>query len=321
MAKSNNYEKYKYLIGTKINKWTILDIIIYENKHHTYVLAKCDCGTIKEVRLSYIINNKIKDCGCEHQKRLNEAAKKKYEHLINTIINGWTILDIIPPNGKYSHTLAICQCQCGEIKEVRLSYVINGRSKDCGCGRKEMLRETRTKNLVGQKFGKLTVVELLEDSNKFGRRVYKCKCDCGNEINVPSNSLIEYHTLSCGCLKSQWNMYINQLLTKKEIEHQCEYAIYIDDKHYWFDFYLPQYNLFIEYDGEQHFYPVSFGADEFTTQKNFELIQKRDKIKDEYCNENGINLLRIPYWEKDNIETIINNCLQRLNEKDLAYAV
>lgn len=52
--------------------------------------------------------------------------------------------------------------------------------------------------------------------------------------------------------------------------------------------------------------------------------QRRDKIKNTYCKENNINLLRIPYWESKNIKTIINNYLQRLNEKgsnNLEYVI
>lgn len=218
MANLNVYDENKHLIGQQINGWTILDIIIHDDKHHTYALAQCHCGTIKEVRLTYIMNNRIKDCGCGHQERLKEAMIKKYEHLIGTKINGWTILGIIPPDDKHKFTFAVCQCQCDTIKEVRLSYIINGRSKDCGCGRKNMLRETRTKNLVGQRFGKLTVIELLEESNKFNRRLYRCKCDCGNEIIVPSGSLTSHHTSSCGCLTSYYNMYIKQFLDKNEIK-------------------------------------------------------------------------------------------------------
>jgi hypothetical protein len=58
-----------------------------------------------------------------------------------------------------------------------------------------------------------------------------------------------------------------------------------------FDFYLPDYNLCIEYDGEQHFRPVSIWAGD----EGFKNIQRNDKIKDEYCKKNGINLLRISY--------------------------
>ena len=47
-------------------------------------------------------------------------------------------------------------------------------------------------------------------------------------------------------------------------------------------------------------------------------VQEHDKIKNKYCEDNNINLLIIPYWETKNIETIINNHLQRLSEKGLA---
>lgn len=315
MVRSINYDKNKHLIGTRVNKWTILDILIDDNRHHTYTLAKCDCGEIREVRLSYIINDKTKDCGCGHNNRLNEIAINKHKHLINTTINGWTILDIVPSNKKKTYTSAICQCRCGKIKETRLSYVLNNKSKDCGCGRKKMLQETRTKNLVGQRFGKLVVIEMLDERNKNDRIVYKCKCDCGNEVDVLGNSLTTNHTLSCGCLVSYWNMYIKQFLEESKIEYKPEYTVYIDDDYYRYDFYLPQYNLFIEYDGQQHYEPVRFYGNDEDAEYVFKRTQEHDEIKNRYCEENNIGLLRIPYWESKNIETIISNHLQRLNEK------
>jgi very-short-patch-repair endonuclease len=111
-------------------------------------------------------------------------------------------------------------------------------------------------------------------------------------------------------------MYIQQFLEKSKIKFKSEYTIYIDENYYRFDFYLPQYNLFIEYDGQQHYEPVRFhGNNVEENKKTFYRIQEHDKIKTQYCDENNINLLRIPYWENKNIETIINNCLQRLSEK------
>lgn len=73
-----------------------------------------------------------------------------------------------------------------------------------------------------------------------------------------------------------------------------------------FDFYLPDYNLCIEYDGTLHF------EDKFNNPKEFKLTKKRDKIKTKYCKNNGINLLRIPYWEFDNIEEILEQTLSEL---------
>ena len=63
-----------------------------------------------------------------------------------------------------------------------------------------------------------------------------------------------------------------------------------------FDFYLPKYNILIEYDGIQHYKPVGF----FGGKKEFKETQMRDNIKNKYCKDNNINLIRIRYDE--NIE-------------------
>ena len=318
MSDIKNYYKYRHLIGTKINEWTILDVICYPDKQYTYLSVQCSCGTITELTYTDVMKGIKKDCGCKHREKLNQKTIERYSYLIGTTINGWTALDIIPPDKSCRKTRILCRCKCGNIKKVRLPYLLDGRSKDCGCGRKKMLRETRTKNLVGKRFGKLTVVELLDESNKFGKRLYRCKCDCGNETIVSSGCLINGHTSSCGCLLSYYDMYIDKLLTDKNIEHQKEFPVFIDGIRYRFDFYLPKYNLFIEYDGEQHYKPVKFGNDLEEAKINLQKTQSHDKIKNEYCKNNNINLLRIPYWEKENVETIIDNHLQRLNEKGSA---
>ena len=65
-----------------------------------------------------------------------------------------------------------------------------------------------------------------------------------------------------------------------------------------FDFYVPDYNLCIEYDGEQHFMPINFsGNGEEFSNRQLKIIQYHDSLKTEYCNKNNINLLRISYQE------------------------
>lgn len=78
-----------------------------------------------------------------------------------------------------------------------------------------------------------------------------------------------------------------------------------------FDFYVhnKKSKLLIEFDGEQHFKSVEhFGGDE-----NFQITQLRDKIKNNFALSNNIPLLRIPYTEQDNIESILTNKLKELN--------
>ena len=70
-----------------------------------------------------------------------------------------------------------------------------------------------------------------------------------------------------------------------------------------FDFYLPKYNSCIEFDGIQHYEPV----EHFGGQESYDYTVKHDKIKNEYCKNNGILLLRIPYYK--NVEEELNNFL------------
>ena len=64
-----------------------------------------------------------------------------------------------------------------------------------------------------------------------------------------------------------------------------------------FDFYLPDYNRLIEFDGEQHYHANGGWSNE----NNLALVQERDKIKNEYALSHNIPLVRIPYWERDKI--------------------
>lgn len=68
-----------------------------------------------------------------------------------------------------------------------------------------------------------------------------------------------------------------------------------------FDFYLPDYNLCVEYDGAQHYYPIT----KFGGKKTLLATQKRDKIKTDFCAAEGIDLLRIPFFEYKNIEKML----------------
>lgn len=74
-----------------------------------------------------------------------------------------------------------------------------------------------------------------------------------------------------------------------------------------FDFYLPELNLCIEYDGELHFIPSKL----YGGQKALNRIKKHDSIKTKWCNENKIELLRITYLERKKIKKIIIDKLKK----------
>ncbi|MCM1224167.1 MAG: endonuclease domain-containing protein [Lachnospiraceae bacterium] len=107
-------------------------------------------------------------------------------------------------------------------------------------------------------------------------------------------------TISLGELRIQ-NYLIEHNI---KFETQKRFEKCMQKRHLRFDFYLPDYNIVIEYDGQQHFKPIRFSRKN-NIEENFKLTQERDKIKNQYCMDNNIRIIRIPYWEYDNIEEIL----------------
>ena len=81
-----------------------------------------------------------------------------------------------------------------------------------------------------------------------------------------------------------------------------------------FDFYLPDYNTACEVQGKQHYEPVEY----FGGEESFVIRVNHDNIKRNYCKQNNITLIEIPYWEYNNIEDILvdNLHLHTDNTKD-----
>ncbi|MDU4051151.1 MAG: hypothetical protein E7H33_09565 [Clostridium perfringens] len=134
---------------------------------------------------------------------------------------------------------------------------------------------------------------------------YKILIDfnCGHKPNWIAPSNLKSGQCCPICKESKGEKAIRLYLEKNNIEFKQEYRF--DDcrlrRSLPFDFYIPKYNLCIEFDGEQH-----YKANDFFGEESFKETQKRDKIKNDYCRENNINLIRIPYWELDNVESILN---------------
>lgn len=95
-------------------------------------------------------------------------------------------------------TLWKCQCDCGKIILTEGYKIAGEKIKSCGCSRKGH----GIKDLTGMKFGNLTAVQRLEEK-KDSCYLWICRCDCGKEVKVNTNSLLHGRTKSCGCQKIQ----------------------------------------------------------------------------------------------------------------------
>ena len=198
----------------------------------------------------------------------------------------------------------ICQCKCGNIKSIRSSSLRRGEIQSCGCYRVEQLKKVKQdiseEYMLGRRYGKLVVQKRSEKKSSDGALYWFCLCDCGNIVEVLGSSLRRKdgnQTISCGCFhRSIGALNIYNCLSKNNITFIDEYSFHQLPKSR-FDFAILENNevvRLIEFDGEQHYKDVaSWGG--------LELQQKRDKIKNDFALSKNIPLVRIPYWERDNI--------------------
>ena len=176
---------------------------------------------------------------------------------------------------------------------------------------------------------KIDITYIKEKAEKHGYTILDSQyVNAHSELTLqcPKNHIfklkwVNFHTgTRCPiCGMSAGETRIMNYLEKNSIEYIPQYR-FKDCKNIYrlpFDFYLPEYFMCIEYDGEQHFKPIDFGGqgDDISNIK-FNILKRNDKIKTEYCKTNGINLLRISYTDYNNIEKILHNELIRINFND-----
>ena len=169
-------------------------------------------------------------------------------------------------------------------------------------------------DLLNRKFGHLTVIQYLGSVSNSKHQLWLCQCDCGRICKVRGNNLKTGHTQTCGiCHTSLGEDKIESILKKKNIQYKTQYS-FPDCKRkrpLRFDFYLPLYNICIEYDGRQHF---GIQNTWYEGHENEYYEQKeRDTIKTQYCIDHGISLYRISYLEYDNIDNRMEEILKELN--------
>lgn len=268
------------LTGQRFGSFTVLKRLPNKNGA-VYWECQCDCGTVKAVKSQHLREGKIKTCGLCHAKGL-----------IGQKIQNWTILDITDQR-KYTYIVLKCQCDCGNIEFKTLPDIKNTKGKYC--------QKCHIRDITGQKFGKLTAIKHL-GTDQFRQSKWLCKCECGGETIITLGHLTATKgTLSCPqCKASRGEMRISQLLNELRLEYYTQYTFatckFKSGCLARFDFYLPKQNIIIEYDGEQHFYQAN-------NWEPLEKIQERDAYKTQWCQDNNIPLIRIPYTDYTKLTT------------------
>lgn len=120
-----------------------------------------------------------------------KVGKAKMD-LTGQVFGKLTVLE--PAEDISGRTAWRCRCECGRETVALASNLRSGRTKSCGCGRARM-------DLAGQVFGRLTALEPAENIGK--STAWRCRCECGKEVVVRTNSLASGKTRSCGCLRDE----------------------------------------------------------------------------------------------------------------------
>lgn len=152
---------------------------------------------------------------------------------------------------------------------------------------------------------------------------FKLSCSNGNRYNflcpecnrkfkrIISDATKANNALCSRCSSSKGEKRIEKWLLENNIEHtpqkEFEDLLGIGNKGLSYDFYLVNYNLLIEYQGEYH-----DGTTSNQTKKQFEKQQEHDRRKKQYAKDNNIELLEIWYWDFDNVEEILNEKLKEI---------
>ena len=204
-------------------------------------------------------------------------------------------------------TKCIFYCsKCESYFEQTPSRLINQKIYGCNCCRTRKKTQEDFLSELGEQC--LKEYEILENYINIDTKIQFKHKKCNTIFKITPWSFIHKYNKKycpiCYYNKSKGEIIINNFLEENNIDYQKEFIFPNSRKR--FDFYLPELNICIEYDGRQHFEEIDF----FGGKQGLLETQKRDKEKNAYCLKNGIQLFRIPYTEISNINQILSEILK-----------
>ena len=287
--------------------------------------VECDyCGDIVKVAYKDYVSYKFDKYSCKHcrQKKTSEYnLAQRQDNLYNRALefcdeNGYRLIteksDI-----RNSGTRVLYECFKHGIHETKIYTLIDGHGcVDCAS---ESIHEQARKSVddVYNDF-KMYGGVLLNKEGYLGWNYKNLKVVCNEcgDVFITSYCAFMQHEgqlcPKCASNISRGEYKIKEYLEEKDIVFYMQFRF--DDCRNIiplpFDFYLPEYNLCIEYDGEGHYKPIKRGAmSDIQAEESLVQIKSRDDIKTNYCKNNNINLLRIPYLDFNSIDNILNKQL------------
>ena len=274
----------KYQPGCTIHQYELLSRDYTTGYGNWFCTFKClTCGTIFQARLKNIVHGG-QPCLCRKSNKAQLIGKTK---------GVLTVIKEAPSKPNDRNAYWICRCICG--KEVEISTTDFNRYEHNQCLHYKIHPGGRPpQDLINKRYDKVIVKEYL------GNQYWRCFCDCGEET-VKRTDQLSRDSVSCSkctCHSNGEKRIQNILLDLNiafEQEKTFESCRFPDTQCLArFDFYLPEKNLLIEYNGVQHYKTNTSG---WNTEEHLAYTQEHDKFKSNWCETHGYKLLIIPYTD------------------------
>ena len=193
--------------GQKIGRWTVLDNWEMTGRNERKWLCRCECGTERYVLERSLQYGGSVSCGCLRKER---AEQVNSPDLTGKQFGELTVIRKVE-NTKHGSSQWLCKCSCGADYVVQGSLLVTGRRTRCSSN--AHVKNYAYSDITGQRYGRLVALYPSKRYDKSGSVVWRCRCDCGNEVDVPYNNLVYCNQKSCGCQKKEHDQKLQTLLT------------------------------------------------------------------------------------------------------------
>ncbi len=189
------------------------------------------------------------------------------------------------------------------------AQLVNLLQKNRGCPSCHKLARISTINEVNMRLKEMNAsIECVDYIGTVAKKsCFKCLI-CGHKWKSSFNNIQSGNGCPV-CSSSRGEKRVRQYLDSRHISYIAQYrdSRCKDLLCLPMDFYLPAQNTVIEYQGEQHYSPIDFaGRGEEWAMEHFCLVQRHDTIRRNFCMDNHYNLIEIPYWEYQNLESFLD---------------
>lgn len=304
--KTNNQflEEVFNLVG---NEYEVLDE--YKNAKNKVLIKHNDCG----YEWTILPNNFIKGKRCPKcAGNAHKTTKIFKKEIFDLVSNEYKVI------GEYLNTdtpILMKHSVCGnEFKMIPDVFLRGSRCPKCAIENRALLR-TKTTEDFRKEVKELTngEYELIGEYINCREKV-KLKHNLCGSIYEQSPSDFLSGCRCAICFESKGEQAVRHWLEnnhiKFEVQKEFNGLIGLGGGLLRYDFYLPNHNLLIEYQGE--FHDCNGGKGTGYVKEVFPKQQEHDRRKKEYAEKNGIKLLEIWYWDFDNIEKILEKELYNL---------